>query len=148
VLPPEQRTGDAQFMPPVLQGRGQGFALIYRLIDEIDRAGSAIVISGEPGIGKSALLEVARHRASNRGLTVLTMTGVLAEVHLPFSALELALRPLMQQTAALVPRQRSALLAAFGIHECPSVPDIFLVALSDADSTNRMRSQQACAACC
>jgi hypothetical protein len=58
------------------------------------------------------------------------MTGVLAEVHLPFAALEQALRPLMKGAEGLVPRQRSALLAAFGMHDDAGPPDIFLVALA------------------
>src|ERR1700744_6789256 len=103
----------ARSMPLVLQGREQDIALIDRLIDRIDQGGSTLVISGEPGIGKSALLDVARHRASERGVSVLSMAGVLAEVHLPFAALEQALRPLMKKAAGLVPRQRAALLAAF-----------------------------------
>ena len=113
-----------------MQGREQDIALIDHLIDRIDQGGSTLVISGEPGIGKSALLEVARHRANERGVSVLSMTGVLAEVHLPFAALEQALRPLMKRAAGLVPRQRSALLAAFGMHDDMGAPDIFLVALA------------------
>jgi DNA-binding CsgD family transcriptional regulator len=113
-----------------LQGREQDIALIDRLIDRIDQGGSTLVIGGEPGIGKSALLEVAKDRASERGICVLSMTGVLAEVHLPFAALEQALRPLMKRAEALVPRQRSALLAAFGMHDDITAPDIFLVALA------------------
>ncbi len=58
------------------------------------------------------------------------MTGVPAEVHLPFAALEQALRPLMKQAARLVPRQRSALLTAFGMQHDVAAPDIFLVALA------------------
>ncbi len=88
------------------------------------------MISGEPGIGKSTLLDVAKHRASELGFSVLSMTGVLAEVHLPFAALEQALRPLMKRAVRLVPRQRSALLAAFGMHDDTAAPDIFLVALA------------------
>ncbi|MET4308097.1 AAA family ATPase [Bradyrhizobium sp. RT4b] len=113
-----------------MQGRAQDIALIDHLIERIDQGGSTLVISGEPGIGKSALLDVARHRASERGFSVLSMTGVLAEVHLPFAALEQALRPLMKGAEGLVPRQRSALLAAFGMHDDAGPPDIFLVALA------------------
>jgi hypothetical protein len=50
----------------VLQGREQDIALIDHLIGRIDQGGSTLIISGEPGIGKSALLEVARH-APQRG---------------------------------------------------------------------------------
>ncbi|WP_132956917.1 LuxR family transcriptional regulator [Rhizobium sp. BK251] len=119
-------------LPPLqpLQGREQDIALIQHLIERVDHGGASLVISGEPGIGKSALLELARHRALERDITVLSMIGVLAEVHLPFAALEQALRPLMKQAADLVPRQRSALQAAFGIHDEMGAPDIFLVALA------------------
>ncbi len=114
----------------MLRGREQDIALIDHLIERIDRGGSTLVISGEPGIGKSALLDVARHQAGERGVSVLSMTGVLAEVHLPFAALEQALRPLMKRAASLAPHQRSALLAAFGAHHDMAAPDIFLVALA------------------
>jgi DNA-binding CsgD family transcriptional regulator/tetratricopeptide (TPR) repeat protein len=130
LLPRKQRTGAARPASHVLQGREQDIALIDQLIDRIDQGGSTLVISGEPGIGKSALLEVAKHKGSERGFSVLSMAGVLAEVHLPFAALEQALRPLMKRAASLVPRQRSALLAAFGMQDDTGAPDIFLVALA------------------
>lgn len=116
--------------PEFLQGRDRDIALIDKMIARIDQGGSTLVISGEPGIGKSALLEQARHRAREHDLTVLSMTGVLAEVHLPFAALEQALRPLMKEAVNLVPRQRSALFSAFGMHDDMGAPDIFLVALA------------------
>jgi predicted ATPase len=127
---PKRRTAAGRSASLVLQGREQDIALIDHLIDRIDQGGSALVIRGEPGIGKSALLEVAKRRAGERGISVLTMTGVLAEVHLPFAALEQALRPLMKRAAGLAPRQRSALLTAFGVHDDMGSPDIFLVALA------------------
>src|SRR5262249_20257767 len=128
--PRKQRVGAAQAAFDVLQGRAQEVVLIDRLIERIDRGGATLVITGEPGIGKSALLEVAKHHAGERGLSVLSMTGVPAEVHLPFAALEQALRPLMKRTTGLVPRQRSALMAAFGMLDDAGAPDIFLVALA------------------
>ncbi|WP_216850575.1 LuxR family transcriptional regulator [Acidisoma sp. L85] len=128
-------------MPLVLQGRQQDIALIDHMIERIDQGGSTLVISGEPGIGKTALLDIAKRRARERGVSVLAMTGVLAEVHLPFAALEQALRPLMKRADSLVPRQRSALLAAFGMHDDVGAPDFFLVALATlsllAESTPR-----------
>jgi DNA-binding CsgD family transcriptional regulator len=137
----KRRTGTTRSAVNLLQGREQDIGLIGRLIDRIDQGGSTLVISGEPGIGKSALLDVARHQASERGISVLSMTGVLAEVHLPFAALEQALRPLMKRAAGLVPRQRSALQAAFGMRNDTGAPDIFLVAIATlallADSATR-----------
>src|ERR1700743_3968925 len=96
------RASTPRFALPPLQGRDQDIALIDGLLERVDQGGSTLLISGEPGIGKSALLDVARHRAGERGVSVLGMTGVLAEVHLPFAALELALRPLMKRAEALV----------------------------------------------
>jgi hypothetical protein len=65
------RTGLPQQKPSVgvarLHGREKDIALVDRLIERIDQGGSALVISGEPGIEKSALLEVAKHRARARG---------------------------------------------------------------------------------
>ena len=72
----KQRAGVAGSAPRDLQGREQDIALIDHLIERIDQGGSAVVISGEPGIGKSALLEAAKHRGSARGMSVLSMTGV------------------------------------------------------------------------
>src|ERR1700744_3701857 len=112
----------ARSMPLVLQGRDHDISLIDHLSDRIDQGGSTLVISGEPGIGKTALLDVARHRAKARGVSVLSMAGVLAEVHLPFASLEQALRPLMKRAANLVPRQRSALLSAFGMNDEVGAP--------------------------
>jgi DNA-binding CsgD family transcriptional regulator len=126
----KRRTGAVRSASLVLQGREQDIAVIDHLFDRIDQGGSTLVISGEPGIGKSALIEIARHRANQRGISVLSMTGVLAEVHLPYAALEQAFRPLMKRVAGLVPRQRSALMAAFGILDDMGAPDMFLVALA------------------
>ncbi|WP_249152065.1 ATP-binding protein [Bradyrhizobium liaoningense] len=61
--PRKGRVG-ATLASPSLQGRAQDIALIDHLIERIDQGGSTLVISGEPGIGKSALLDVARHRAN------------------------------------------------------------------------------------
>jgi len=68
-----------------LQGRETEIALIDRLLGRIDQGGSTLVISGASGIGKSALLEEAKSQARERGITVLGMTGVLAEVHIAFA---------------------------------------------------------------
>ena len=89
----KQHVGAGRSVSLVLQGREDDIALVEHLIDRIDQGGSTLIISGEPGIGKSALLEVAKHRALERDVSVLSMTGVLAEVHLPFAALEQAMRP-------------------------------------------------------
>ena len=92
---------------PSLHGRETELALIDGLFDRIDQSGSALVFSGAPGIGKSALLEEAKNRARERGIIVLGMTGVLAEIHLAYAGLERALRPLVNRARSLAPHQRS-----------------------------------------
>jgi DNA-binding CsgD family transcriptional regulator len=114
----------------VLQGREEDVALIDHLINRTDRGGWTLVINGEPGIGKSALLAEAKYRAAESEFLVLSVTGVLAEVHLPFAGLEQALRPLLKRIVGLPSRQRSALQAAFGLHDDAEPPDLFLVGLA------------------
>ena len=98
---------------PFLRRREDEIALVSGLLDRVDQGGATLVIGGEPGIGKSAVLDVAKHLARERGFSVLAMTRVLAEVHLPFAALEQALRPLVKRAERLPPRQQSTLFAAF-----------------------------------
>ena len=126
---PKQSEGAPRSRAPSLQGRETELALIDQLLDRIHQGGSTLVVSGAPGIGKSALLEEAKSRARERGFTVLGMTGVLAEVHLAFAGLEQALRLLMKQSKSLAPHQRSALVSAFGMSDdAAASPDIYLVA--------------------
>ncbi|MET3521846.1 helix-turn-helix transcriptional regulator [Mesorhizobium abyssinicae] len=113
-----------------MQGREKDIAFLKRLIDQVDQGGSALVIRGEAGIGKSALLEVAKSIAREQGILVLSMTGVPAESHVPFAGLEQALRPLFKQVDSLAPRHRSALLVALSMGDDTASPDIFLVALA------------------
>lgn len=115
---------------PLLHGRKPCLELIGRLVGEIERTGSALLLTGEPGIGKTALLEVARDRARDRGISVIEMAGIPAEVHLPFAALELALRPLMKRVKHLPPLQQSAFLTAIGVRDDAVRPDLFLVGLA------------------
>jgi hypothetical protein len=77
--------------------------------------GQALVLHGEPGIGKSRLLAEAAAEARERGMTVLTTTGVQTEAHLPFAGLHQLLRPVRDRARVLPDLQRAALEAAFGL---------------------------------
>jgi len=61
--------------PGPLLGRNVEIDLLASLLGGIDTGGSALVLSGEPGIGKSRLLSAAAERARERGLVVLSTTG-------------------------------------------------------------------------
>ncbi|NUW41143.1 ATP-binding protein [Nonomuraea rhodomycinica] len=86
----------------------------------------ALVVRGEAGIGKSALLEYAEGRAPGH---VLRVTGVESEAELPFAALHLLLRPVLDRVAALPPQQAEALLGALGLGAATR-GDRFLVGLA------------------
>src|SRR5258708_4994427 len=99
------------------------------MFDRLDVEGGALVVRGEAGIGKSALLNAAGRRATERGMLVLRTTGVQSEARMPFAGLHQLLRPILDGVDGLPIPQRSAMLAAFGVSEGDS-PDLFLIALA------------------
>src|SRR5262249_18493564 len=87
----------------------------------------AVVVRGEAGIGKTALLE---HVASNSdGALVLHAEGVEAEMELPFAALHQLCAPLLGALEGLPAPQREALESAFGLTP-GSRPEPFLIGLA------------------
>jgi DNA-binding CsgD family transcriptional regulator len=112
----------------VLHGREADCAALRNLLDGARRSHSAaLVIRGEPGVGKTALLEYAADHAA--GLRVLRGTGVESEVTLPFAALHQLLYPVLDRLPALPAPQAAALGAAFGLTPGRS-DDPFLVAVA------------------
>ncbi|GLW10441.1 transcriptional regulator [Microtetraspora sp. NBRC 13810] len=93
------------------------------------RAGRSgvLVLRGEAGIGKSALLEQAARDAAD--LRVLRATGVEAEAGLPFAGLQMLLRPVLDRLDSLPGAQADALRGALGLAEVVGV-DRFLVGLA------------------
>ncbi len=117
--------------PGPLLGRDAEIELLASLLDEIQGGGGALVLSGEPGIGKSRLLAVAARFARERGFTVLSTTGVQSEAHLAFAGLHQLLRPLRFRVADLPASQRAALDAAFGLGQEPAPERFRIAALAD-----------------
>ena len=84
------------------------------LLDEARRGRSAaLVVVGEPGVGKTALLEEAVRRASE--LRVLRTAGVESESELPFASLHAVLRPILDLLEAIPEPQARALGAALAL---------------------------------
>jgi DNA-binding CsgD family transcriptional regulator len=121
-------------MPAVtsLFGRESETLVIAELIDHLPGRGGSLVLSGEPGVGKSALLGEASARAHDHGMLVLTATGVVSEAQLPYAGLHQLLRPVLGQLDRLAAPQRDAILAAFGLADV-AAPDLFLTALAGLD---------------
>jgi hypothetical protein len=93
------------------------------------RAGrsGALVVHGEPGVGKTALLEYAIGSASD--LRVLRATGVESEMELAFAALQQLCAPMLDRLGRLPGPQHAALATAFGLSEGVA-PDRFFVGLA------------------
>jgi len=112
-----------------LYGRERELDVLEGLIDHAGEQGGALVIRGEAGIGKSALLLHAARHAKDRELHVLATTGVESEAHLSFAGLHHLLQPALAHIDTLPPPQRAAMAAAFGLSE-EAAPDPFLIALA------------------
>ena len=96
---------------------------------EAVRAGQSrvLVVHGEPGVGKTALLEYLAARAA--GCRVLRVSGVESEMELAFAGLHQLCAPLLDRLRVLPGPQREALRTAFGMNAGPA-PDRFLVGLA------------------
>jgi DNA-binding CsgD family transcriptional regulator len=105
---------DAHRRATELVGRGQECALIDGLLDAAMRGESgSLVLRGEAGIGKSALLGYAADHAE--GMTRLSVTGVEDESELAFAGLHGLLWPVVGYLGALPSPQQGALAAALGL---------------------------------
>ncbi|MGC2345841.1 MAG: ATP-binding protein, partial [Mycobacterium sp.] len=111
-----------------LVGRHRERAVLDRLIDAV-RAGEsrALVVSGEAGVGKTALLDYLAGQASE--CRVERAAGVQSEMELPFAALHQLCAPMLEKLRAVPAPQRDALKIAFGMSS-GSAPDRFLVGLA------------------
>jgi len=118
-------------LPLGLLGRSQER---HRLTDLLQSAqagrGIALVIQGEAGIGKSALLD---DLAANAGdVLVCRVAGVESEMELPFAALEHLCGPLLGHVVDLRVLHRGTLEKAFGLTTGPR-PDLFMVGMAVLD---------------
>jgi DNA-binding CsgD family transcriptional regulator len=110
-------------------GRNRELRAIDELVGRVKVGGGALLIRGDAGIGKSALLGQAIERGQAAGLRVLRAVGVRTEAHLPFAGLHQLLRPIIGGLDELPEPQRLALAGAFGL-AAGTADDPFLVALA------------------
>jgi hypothetical protein len=112
----------------MLRGRRDECAVLDGLLDGA-RAGrsGALVVRGDAGVGKTALLEYVI--ASAADLTVVRAVGVESEMELAFAALHQLCVPVLDRLERLPGPQCDALRVTFGLSEGP-VPDRFLVGLA------------------
>ncbi len=112
----------------MLLGRGREVKALQGLLAAI-RAGEsrALVLRGEPGVGKSVLLEHLVQRAT--GCRVARAAGVQSEAELAFAGLHQLCAPLLHCVQRIPPPQQSALWTAFG-RSAGTPPDRLLIGLS------------------
>src|SRR5918992_3272520 len=112
----------------VLLGRQLECQQLDRLLGALREGHSAaLVVRGNPGVGKTALLEYVRDRAS--GCRVVTASAAHSEMELAFAGLHQLCAPLLDRLDRLPPPQRAALGTAFGLTE-GTPPDRFFLGLA------------------
>jgi DNA-binding CsgD family transcriptional regulator len=113
---------------PALTGRRREGGTLDRLLENV-RAGQSrvLVLRGESGVGKSALLEYLVERAS--GCRVARAAGVESEMDFAYAGLHQLCAPVLGLRERLPSPQRDALAAAFGLSAEPA-PDRFVVGLA------------------
>jgi DNA-binding CsgD family transcriptional regulator len=111
-----------------LLGRETELARLADLVAAVRRAESrSLVVRGEPGIGKTLLLEYLVDQASD--LAVFRAAGVESEMELPFATLHQLCAPMLDALESLPTPQRQALEVVFGL-SAGAPPDRFLVGLA------------------
>src|SRR6266699_6125397 len=111
-----------------LLGRQREREVLGRLLNAaLDGDGGVLVVYGEPGVGKTALLEWTVEEG--RRLRVLRAVGVEGEMELPFAALQQLCSPVLDRSERLPKPQGDALAVAFGL-SAGAPPSPFLVGLA------------------
>ena len=112
----------------MLYGRDAERSAVTALLDAArDSRSGVLVLRGQAGAGKSALLQDAVEQASD--LQVLEARGIESEAELAFAGLHQLLRPILGQVDGLPGPQATALRAAFGLEQ-GRVEDRFLVSVA------------------
>ena len=99
---------------PRLLGRDREREVLERLLEGVrDGHGGVLVLHGEPGVGKTALLEFAVENGQD--FRVVRTAGVEGEMELPYAALQQLCSPIIELADRLPDPQRDALAVAFGV---------------------------------
>ncbi|HZC11459.1 MAG TPA: ATP-binding protein, partial [Mycobacterium sp.] len=123
-----------------LTGRAAERGMLDEFVEAI-RAGEsrALVLSGEPGVGKTALVEYLAERAAD--CRVLHATGVQSEMELAFAAVHQLCSPILEDANRLPAPQRDALRTALGLSS-GATPDKFLVGLAVLNLLSEVAEQR------
>ncbi|MFD3587338.1 AAA family ATPase [Streptomyces sp. NPDC058683] len=112
-----------------LVGRTAELELIDSLLAGPGRGSSGLLLHGEPGVGKTALLDAAAARATAHGMRVLRAAGAQAEARIAFSALHQLLYPVRHDVDRLAEHHRNALHQVFDLARSPAPESLVSTAL-------------------
>src|SRR5690242_20184092 len=116
--------------PPALTDRLSERRALDRLVGAVGAGESRVLaLRGDPGVGKSVLLDHLAGQASSSGYRVAHATGVQSEMELAFAGLHQLCGPMLDHVGKIPAPQRDALRTAFGIATGPP-PDRFFVGLA------------------
>lgn len=104
-------------------GRAAELAALQETIVRSESAPPGLVLHGDPGVGKSVLLEGAATRARDRGMRVLWAAGSRGEQDLPFGGLHQLLAPLTGLLPRIEPFQQDVLRRTLGLQDGPEPRD-------------------------
>lgn len=113
------------FLPEGLIGRDRELGFLQQLFRPAATGGGALVLSGDFGVGKTALLNAMAESASAAGTMVLRVTGAEFEGEISFSGLNQVLLPVLGDVDGLGAAHRDALRVALGFGTGPP-PDRLL----------------------
>lgn len=102
-----------------LFGRGVELHRIARFLDRAQHSGDTRLVRGDPGVGKSALLDAAADLADAAGMLVLRASGAEFEADVSYSGLNQLLLPLRDELGRLPPGAQDALSVALGFGPGP-----------------------------
>src|SRR3954467_1140959 len=134
--PPGERTALAMATSPIptpgaFLGRQRELDAVQAALAATSEDGATLVLRGDAGVGKSALLDRAVRQAAETDRQVLRTDGTPTERQLPLAGLHKLLRPVEREVAGLPRPRREVLEGAFGAADA-SV-DVFGVALACLD---------------
>jgi DNA-binding CsgD family transcriptional regulator len=127
---------DGEELHPILDGGRDGQSLIGRdnevrqienFVTKATTCGGSLVLSGDPGVGKTALIEVGIQAASEIGADVLRVVGTEFESNISYSGLHQLLSPLSDELRSLSSSHRNALAVVFGLNDEPPPQPLVLV---------------------
>jgi DNA-binding CsgD family transcriptional regulator/tetratricopeptide (TPR) repeat protein len=123
-----------------LRGRDAEFAALDAVLDAARRGESrALVLRGEPGVGKTALVDYAIGSAPD--FRVLRAAGVESEMELAFASLHQVCAPMLDRLERIPGPRQDALRVAFGL-SAGAVPDRFLVGVAALGLLSELAEEQ------